>query len=302
MRLKRRMSAQAAVTEITMPPSKVLALDEEDPDLRKSGIYANLIQPTIIEFSASMMFLFLTVGHVVFNAGDSASPFKAFLDVDTGTIVAPNLTVLAISFAFGFSIFVLVYGTANVSGANINPAVTVALVATRRMSLTRGAVYVLAQCAGASLGCGIVLACTPTDWLDDDHLAIGYNKVISPFTPAGVFLAEVLGTSVLMFTVMAFIDSNQQKKGEHISTVGPFAVGMAVFLAHLVLIPIDGCSINPARSFGAAISANNWDDHWVFWLGPIIGSVTTAFTYDLLLDEKRGSSHCKLYMKGPEGW
>jgi len=57
---------------------------------------------------------------------------------------------------------------------------------------------------------------------------------------------------------------------------------MAILVAHLAMIPIDGCSINPARSFGPAVVANEWDYHWVFWVGPIVGGVLGGWVYEIL--------------------
>lgn len=62
--------------------------------------------------------------------------------------------------------------------------------------------------------------------------------------------------------------------------LAPLAIGMDVFLCHMVAIPLDGCSINPARSFGASAVAGQFPDHWVFWIGPLSGAVLAALIYE----------------------
>lgn len=282
---------------------------------REHGIIEDLLRPALVEFVSTTLFLFFTLGHVCFNG---AAIKNICADDMVGTaeengcgprfgavgLTAENLTVESVAFSFGLMIFVLVYSTASLSGANINPAVTSALMATRRISLTKGILFIIAQCAGASLGCGLVTAVLPEGYLYDDKMPIGYNSVDTKngFTLGGAFLGEMIGTSILMFTVMAAIDSNQAKAADHISKLAPLSIGIAVFLAHLVLVPVTNCSINPARTFGASIAAGDWSDHWIFWLAPISGAVITAFAYDLLFDERPDQTNCAGYREGPKGW
>jgi len=265
---------------------------------RAGGIVEDLLRPALVEFVATTLFLFFCVGHVIFNI------FKPNADGDfVPTVDGVMISVMSIGFSFGMMIFVLAYSTATLSGGHINPAVTVAMMMTRRISATKGFLYIIAQCLGATVGCGMVAACCPEEWLDDGKLAVGYNSVNTDagFTAGGAFLAEAIGTSILMFTVMACSDANQQKS-DHITAIAPLAIGTSVFLAHLILIPVTGCSINPARTFGASVVTGNFDDHHIFWFGPIFGSVLTAFIYDLLLDQRPDSQNCASYMKGKGGW
>jgi len=72
---------------------------------------------------------------------------------------------------------------------------------------------------------------------------------------------------------------------KYVGAMTPLCIGLAVLVAHLLLIPIDGCSINPARSFGPAVVAGSWVDHWVFWVGPMTGAAVAAVVYDATLKE-----------------
>lgn len=296
--------------------------DEETQDVRDSGILEDLLRPCLVEFTATALFLFFTLGHVVHNAYKINPAYVALAgpngtqsvgQVDwlaendgmmyQGMLTSEFATVQTVGFSFGFMIFVLVYSCAHLSGANINPAVTCALAFTRRISLTKAVLYIACQCIGACVGVGLIAAIAPEDFKNaDGNLYVGYNSVAGDFSEGGAFMAEAIGTGLLMFTVMAAIDSNQQKSAEHINVLAPFAIGVSVFLAHLMLIPVTNCSINPARSFGTSVVMGNWENHWVFWFGPIFGATCTAFIYDLLLDNNKDKANCEKYMKGPEGW
>ena len=78
--------------------------------------------------------------------------------------------------------------------------------------------------------------------------------------------------------------------------LAPFAIGVTVFLCHLVALPVDGCSVNPARSFGTSAVAGNWDDQWIFWVGPIGGGIIAAVVYETLLrDQSQSKVSLRIY-------
>ena len=92
---------------------------------------------------------------------------------------------------------------------------------------------------------------------------------------AGVLVEAVL-TFILVFTVFA---TAMDKRG--MANLAPIAIGLAVLVDHFVGVPLTGASMNPARSFGPALVAGFWEDHWVYWLGPLIGGGLAALVYYL---------------------
>ena len=90
-------------------------------------------------------------------------------------------------------------------------------------------------------------------------------------------------TFLLVMTVMAATDAERAKNNAHIPIIAPLVIGLAVTVAHFVAIPVDNCSINPARSFGVSAVSGNWNDHIVFWAGPYLGAVGAALVYTVLL-------------------
>lgn len=203
----------------------------------------------------------------------------------TDTILTINYDLprwLSISLCFGLMIGVLVFSTGSISGGNINPAVTISLAITQKMSSFRATCYVVAQCFGAVLGAAFIRSLAP-----DLYVAAGgaanqinwSNRFIGTWTVVG---SEMIGTALLVFTVCAAADVGREKNNKYQGALTPFIIGFAVLIGHLFLIPIDGCSINPARTFGTAVVMGNFKDHWVFWMGPILGGMIAALVYDNL--------------------
>jgi aquaporin PIP len=201
-------------------------------------------QACIAEWLATFMFLFCTIGCVVFTQ-------------DGGITTARQLEV---SLVFGVLICILVFINAGISGGNINPAVSWGLMVAKRISPVRMLAYTIAQCLGAICGAGFVRIMTPALF---DKVDGGANE-ISPNANAQEALGVEFGcTFLLVITVMAATDSVRAEANKHIGTIAPIVVGLAVTAAHFIAIPVDNCSINPARSFGVSAISGNWNDHWV---------------------------------------
>eukprot|EP00300_Choanocystis_sp_HF-7_P040720 c7230_g1_i1.p1 GENE.c7230_g1_i1~~c7230_g1_i1.p1 ORF type:complete len:302 (+),score=63.12 c7230_g1_i1:85-990(+) len=234
----------------------------------------NLWRGVMAESIGMIFFLFFTIGTVTSTAGYSAAnglPFDAARH-------------WMISQVFGYMISVLVYGIAPASGGNLNPAVSISLMVTKKITPLRCAIYIVAQCFGATVGCALVKMVDP-----DRYNMVGgaINSVSADYTPAGAFLAEACCTALLVFTVSSVVDANNgHPERMHMKqSFGVLAIGLCVTMSHAVLIPITNCSINPARSFGASIIRNEWPDHWVFWFAPILGGVLAAFFYEGVLKD-----------------
>jgi aquaporin PIP len=222
-------------------------------------------QAVIAEFIATFMFLFCTIGCVVFTQ-------------DGGITTARQLEV---SLVFGAMITILVFIMAGISGGNINPAVTWALLLTRKISPVRAVMYTGSQLLGAICGAGFVRIMTPAMF---DKVDGGANEINPSATSQEALGVEFGCTGLLVLTVMAATDSHRADTNKHIPTIAPIVIGLAVTAAHFIAIPVDNCSINPARTFGVAAISGNWNDHWVFWFGPYLGATAAALVYYYLLE------------------
>lgn len=106
-----------------------------------------------------------------------------------------------------------------------------------------------------------------------------------PLPPSQVTVGKGLGielllTALFVFIVFAATDKARGATTPHLPSLAPFAIGIALFLAHIVAVPIDGCSVNPARSFGTAVTSGVWHQHWIFWVGPLVGGGVVGLLYE----------------------
>jgi len=140
----------------------------------------------------------------------------------------------------------------------------------RKISILKCVLYFFAQWLGGMVGIGFLMLITPAVWWKSCFAA---NFVQPDLTAGHAFVTEFILTFFLMFVVMAACDSSKSNQ-----TLVPFAIGMAVFVCHMIAIPITGCSINPTRSFASSVAASAaqamgcdpWASHWVFWFGKTI--------------------------------
>lgn len=231
------------------------------------------------ELLATMLFCAVNIGVIGFTLWE-LPPTASY-----GEKVAARTQI---ALGFGMTITTLVYAFGDTSGANLNPAVSLGLMVQRKMSPLRCACYVIAQLLGAVIGAAWVRG-----MLGDVFAAHPGVNAINPalasaagYTVWAALGGEILGTFLLMFCVCCAADVGQANvRTKYVGAMTPLCIGLAVLAAHLLLIPIDGCSINPARSFGPALVAGSWQDHWVFWVGPLLGAAAAAVVYDAVLKE-----------------
>nr|WFZ92444.1 aquaporin-1ab1 [Hippoglossus hippoglossus] len=179
---------------------------------------------------------------------------------------------LKVSLAFALAIATLVQSLGHVSGAHLNPAVTLGLLVSCQISALRSVFYVLAQMLGAVTASAIVNGYSHKDSLGVNEL----NKV----TAGQGFVIEFLATLQLVLCVIAVTDKRQ---ASHVKGFAPLAIGLSVGLGHFAAISFTGCGINPARSFGPAVIRGRMENHWVYWLGPMCGGMAASLIYDFLL-------------------
>ncbi|KAK9845007.1 hypothetical protein WJX74_009600 [Apatococcus lobatus] len=214
------------------------------------------------------------------NAGDTT-----LTNVVPGSCFLSSTTALLnIALAFGFSLFVVIYFTASFSGGHINPAVTIAFVASNKVSVLRGACYIIMQLGGAAVASGVLKGLDPTGF----KAAAGAANQLNPST--GVAPGEGIGYEIVMsfafiFVIFAATDSTRMTSAVPLPILAPFSIGMTLFVAHLIMIPIDGCCLNPARSFGPAVLSRTFHQYWIFWVGPIVGGLAAAIIYGLAFRE-----------------
>ena len=183
------------------------------------------------------------------------------------------LGVVGIALAFGLVIMVMVYATGHLSGAHINPAVTLAFTLTRHFPPREAAAYVAAQCTGAALAALVLLAIWPSQPAELGATApsIGVGSAL---------VYEAILSAFLMFVIMAVATDTRA-----VGAAAAIAIGGTIGLDALFGGPVTGASMNPARSFGSALAAWDWRDLWIYVLGPVAGAALGGFAYQAVRGE-----------------
>jgi aquaporin Z len=207
-----------------------------------------------------------------------------FGGVGSAVLAGGKIGFVGVSFAFGLSLLAMAYTIGPISGCHINPAVTFGAYLSRRIEAKDAIAYVIAQCAGATIGAGGVLAIArgiPGGYQAQVGL-LGANGfgMHSPggYSMMAAFLAEAILTFFLVFVVLGSTDVK--------APVG-FAglpIGFVLVLIHLVGIPITNTSVNPARSLGPALFVRGWalEQIWLFWAAPLLGAAVAALVYSIV--------------------
>lgn len=181
---------------------------------------------------------------------------------------------LGVALAFGLAVTIIVASTSHLSGAHVNPAVTVGLWSVRRFPARDVMPYVVAQ------SCGAVVASFLSGWLLGP---VGHFGATIPRLPLPqAFVVEAGYSGLLAFAIMAVTDHERTNK-----RIAPFAIGLTVFAGALVTGPLTGGSFNPARSLGPAVASGAWTAHWLYWSAPILGMVSGMWLYRSLTSAVR---------------
>jgi glycerol uptake facilitator protein len=200
----------------------------------------------------------------------------------TGSNPFGSAELSTISFAFAFAIFAAVYSVGHISGCHINPAVTVALFATRKIDAQTATSYIAAQLVGAFIGAGLTLIILT----GNNPAALGLGAV-SVNANAGIgvgIAAEIIGTAILVFTVFGAAVDGRAPAG-----FAGIIIGFIVYGIIILVGPITGAALNPARQIGpellgGLIGAKTHLDQLipVYVIGPIVGGLVGAFAYQFI--------------------
>ena len=188
----------------------------------------------------------------------------------------PGLGILGCALAYGLAVGAMVSALGHISGGHLNPAVTIGYWVTKRLGTIESLSYGIAQLLGAAAGaCLLSLILPESIWRP---VSLGAPDLASDFTRLhGMALEAVLTFVVVLVQFATIVDP----KGAFRYVAG-LAVGLAVAIGYLVGAPFTGAAMNPARAFGPALALtpNHWQNHGIYWVGPLFGGVLAGVIYD----------------------
>jgi MIP family channel proteins len=251
------------------------ALEEKEQESGGGGLYGSQIDASHLVGAA----IAELVGTFILVFGGTAVAVAAILSRPTAGGAYGSL---AIALAFGLALAIVVASIGHVSGAHVNPAVTLGMAATGKFPWNYVPIYIAAQLVGA------VLAALAT-WLTFGGAGARSEASLAATYPArGVgdlqaFLVEILITFILVFVVMA-VATDQRAP----AAIAPIAVGFALAVGVFIAGPVTGGAVNPARALGPMVVAGDFTSVWLYILGPIIGGVLGALLYDRFMAQTEG--------------
>ncbi len=228
------------------------------------------IKKYIAEFFGTMVLVLFGCGTAVVTGGLSGG-------TQSGT-----LGVLAISLAFGLSIVAAAYAIGHISGAHLNPAVSLAVLINGGISFADFIGYVIAQILGALAGSGILYFVTANSELSG-YGSNGFGALSSvELSTAGAVVVEIVLTFVFVMTILGVTSS------EKTSNIAGLVIGLTLTFVHLIGIPLTGTSVNPARSIAPAIfeGGEALSQVWVFILAPLAGAALAALIWKYVFSPK----------------
>lgn len=235
---------------------KISLADLYDPDAWRSSL---------AEMIATFLFVFIGAGSVVST--------EIFLDHADSSRTGAKFLLIATS--HGLAIAILVSAIGKISGGHINPAVTFAMALVKKMSISKAIMYIAAQLSGAILGALLLSSVIP----EVLHKGLGTHSLAMYIDPSSGVVIETVLTFTLVFVIFTTAVSSRG-----LGNVAPFAIGVTVLIDHLVAIPLTGASMNPARTLGPAFATGSWDNHWVYWAGPLLGAGIAALIYTYIYE------------------
>lgn len=206
-----------------------------------------------------------------------------FFFIGAGAIVTDSYThgasvgLLGIALAHGLMLSVMVSAFGAISGAHFNPAVTIGLWVAKKVDEGTVVSYIIAQLLGGSLA-GILLRIIfpESDWMPVHLGTPGLAPGVSPMM--GLLLEAVLTFFLMTAVLGTAVDSKAPK-------IGGFGIGLTVAVDILVGGPLTGAAMNPARVFGPGLAAGFWENHWIYWVGPILGASLAAWVYSRFISD-----------------
>lgn len=209
-------------------------------------------------------------------AAEAAGAF-ALIFIGAGSVIMFGGNIVAVALAHGLAIGTMVSAMGHISGGLFNPALTLGLWVTRRLDHVETVSYIIAQLVGAIIAAAALTTLFPEARVDAAHLGV-------PVLGAGTSVAQAIAIEAILtvFLMLAVFGTALDARRPNI---GGLAIGLVITMDIMAGGPLTGAAMNPARALGPALIDGFWDDHFVYWVGPIVGAVFAALFYHYVFME-----------------
>jgi len=208
-------------------------------------------------------------------------PLSVILAISSFGESLTTQSVLFISFAHGGAIALMIYAFGHVSGAHINPAVTIPMMITKKIGITDGIGYIISQIIGAIAAAATLKVILPELGAKVNFGTQGGPSDLLNNSVSSGFAVEAILTFFLVLVIFMTAVHKKASPGWH-----GFTIGGMVFLIHLIAVPLTGASVNPARTFGPALISGFWEFHWMYWAAPILGGIIAGLIMNYVYVKK----------------
>lgn len=223
----------------------------------------------VSNFYVSLLVEGLGVAFLVFIGG------TVLLRVD----VSKSSYIVEASMVLGFTLAVLSQCLKDVSGSHMNPAITIACMLTRRVSLLRAFMYIMFQCGGGILGALALKEMTP---------ASKRGNLAMTVLAEDISIVKGIGYEMIFSFIYAWVYfASKTARDTFKGFGGPLAIGLTYAISHIVILPFTGCSLNPARSLGPAVMKEEFEDQWIYAAGPILSASLAGLLHDFIFAKAR---------------
>ena len=208
-----------------------------------------------------------------------------FLGCGSAAIAGSTLGTLGIAFAFGLAIVAIAYSVGKISGGHVNPAVSLAMFINKKITKKDFCGYVVAQILGAIVGAACLsLVASTTNLVDPGLGTNGFaNNSSVGLSMVGALFVEIIATFIFVLAILGV--TSDEKNG----SVAGIVIGLVLTLIHIVVIPLTGTSVNPARSLGPALLTGGeaLAQVWVFIVAPLVGAAIAAYVWSYIEKEEK---------------
>ena len=219
----------------------------------------------IAEFLGTFALVFIGAGVVLVNG-----------------ILGGTIGLAGVALAHGLVLMSMIYALSHISGAHFNPAVTAAMAATKRISVSDAVLYIISQLLGSAVaGLLLLMIFMSLSAQAEFPRAVIYGFPTQVPVVAGLAIEAVL-TFFLVLTFFGTVVDQRAQKGFY-----GIAIGLVLTFGILFAGPITGGAMNPARAFGPALASGVFDTQYIYWVGPIIGALLAGLLYEYVLLEKK---------------